>query len=317
MPHTCRSQSASGSTQLGGELVVGRGVGLFDLAHLSPGAAVVSKCTEESYDIVTAIKLARQFGRQAFGENPDSYHGSRPEYPDWVYATLASVCGLRRNAAVFEIGAGTGTATRRLLDLGADPLTAVEPDRRLADFLRMNNPDKALKVVVAPFEDASLEQGAFDLGVSATAFHWLDEGSALVKVASLLRPGGWWAAVWNVFGDDSQPDPFHEATKEVLGPPANPSAGERGIPFGLDSVARLAALKCTGAFDVAENRTSRWPLVLDADQTVDLYATYSNVRARLDRDAVLAEIGHIARDVFMNRVVRNMTTSLYIARRAA
>ncbi len=100
--------------------------------------------------MATATKLARQFGRQAFGENPASYHSSRPEYPEWVYVTLASGCGLRRNAAVFEIGAGTGTATRRLLDLGADPLTAVEPDQRLADFLRTNNPDKALKMVVAP-----------------------------------------------------------------------------------------------------------------------------------------------------------------------
>jgi 16S rRNA A1518/A1519 N6-dimethyltransferase RsmA/KsgA/DIM1 with predicted DNA glycosylase/AP lyase activity len=69
----------------------------------------------------------------------------RPEYPEWVYATLASGCGLRRNASVFEIGAGTDTAKRRLLDLGADPLTVVEPDQRLADFLRTNNPDKALR----------------------------------------------------------------------------------------------------------------------------------------------------------------------------
>jgi hypothetical protein len=83
----------------------------------------------------------------------------------------------------------------------------------------------------------------------------------------------------------------------------------------LDSAARLAALKRTGAFDVVENRTSQWSLVLDADQTVALYATYSNVTARLDREVILAEIGSVARDVFMNRVVRNMTTSLYIARR--
>ena len=172
----------------------------------------------------------RQVGRQAFGENPASYHSSRPEYPDWVHATLAAGCGLRHNAAVFEIGAGTGTATRRLLDLGADPLTAVEPDQRLADFLRRNNPDKALTIVVAPFEDASLEKEAFDLGVSFTAFHWLDEASALVKIASLLRPSGWWAAVWNVFGDDSQPDPFHETTKELVEAPASPSAGKGAFP---------------------------------------------------------------------------------------
>jgi SAM-dependent methyltransferase len=271
--------------------------------------------TQELDVLVTTTKINRQFGRQAFGGNPASYHNSRPGYPDWVYATLVSRCGLRRDAAVFEIGAGTGTATRRLLELGANPLTAVEPDNRLATFL-CSNPDKALKVIVAPFEEAPLEAETFDLGVSATAFHWLDEGPALGKIANLLRPGGWWAAFWNVFGDDSQPDPFHEATKELLGPPANPSAGERGIPFALDSVARLAAIERTGAFDVVESQTGRWPLVLDANQTVALYATYSNVSVRPDRAAVLTEIGRIARDVFANRVVRNMITSLYNARRA-
>jgi SAM-dependent methyltransferase len=232
-----------------------------------------------------------------------------------VYERLRTRCGLGRDVPTFEIGAGTGTATRRLLELGADPLTAIEPDQRLAEFLRTNNPDKALTVVVAPFEDAELEEKSFELGVSATAFHWLDEDPALAKIASLLRPGGWWAAVWNTFGDDSQPDPFHEATKELLGPPANPSAGE-GTPFALDSMARLAALKRTGAFDVVEDTMGRWRLVLDAHQTVALYATYSNVIARHDRQAVLAEIGRIARDGFRGRVVRQMITSLYIARRA-
>ena len=264
---------------------------------------------------IATNKLAREFGRQAFGDNPAGYHVARPEYPEWVYETLTSRCGLRRKTAVFEIGAGTGTATRRLLELGADPLVAIEPDPRLAEFLRANEPDKALTVMVLPFEDAALENAAFDLGVSATAFHWLEEKSALAKIASLLRPGGWWAAVWNEFGDDSRPDPFHDATKDLLGAPANPSAGERGIPFALDIEARMGALKRSGEFDLVENQTSRWSLALDAEQTVALYATYSNVNARSDRKAVLAKLGRIARENFENRVVRNMTTSLYVGRR--
>jgi len=261
-------------------------------------------------------RLTKEFGRQAFGDNPAGYHSARPDYPEWVYDTLTSQCGLRRDAAVFEIGAGTGTATRRLLERGADRLVAIEPDQRLADFLRATHPGKALTVMVSSFEDAALDKDTFDLGVSATAFHWLDEESALVKIASLLRPGGWWAAVWNVFGDDSRPDPFHDATKKLLEAPASPSAGERGIPFALDSAARLAALTRSGAFDLVDHKASRWPLVLDAEQTVALYATYSNVNARSDRKTVLAELGRIAREDFSNRVVRNMTTSLYLARRA-
>ena len=262
--------------------------------------------------MVTARSPAREVGRQAFGENPGRYHSARPPYPEWVYDTLVSRCGLRDRAAVFEIGAGSGLATERLLDLGANPLVAIEPDRRSADFLRANRSDKALEVVVAPFEEAVLEEGAFDLGVSATAFHWLEEDTALAKVAYLLRPHGWWCAIWNVFGDASRPDAFHEATKELLEAPVG--ADERDIPHAL-AEARMSALRRTGAFDTVEHTTSQWPLVLDADQTVALYATFSNLSARTDREAVLDEIGRISRERFGGRVVRNMTTSLYIARR--
>ena len=36
---------------------------------------------------------------------------------------------------------------------------------------------------------------------------------------------------------------------------------------------------------------------------------------RPDREAVLAELGRVARDEFHGRVTRNMVTSLYVARR--
>lgn len=259
--------------------------------------------------------IQRTFGRQAFGGDPGGYHAARPAYPDWVFDLLRERCGDRPNVVTFEIGAGTGTATRRLLELGANPLLAIEPDNRLATFLRETLPDKTLTVVVAPFEEAVLQEASFDLGVSATAFHWLTEDLALTKVAKLLRPGGWWAMVWNVFGDPHRPDPFHEATKTLLNSALSPSAGNGEVPFALDAEARLAALKRTQAFDNVEHRTSAWSLALDPDQTAALYATYSNINIRPDREAVLAELRRIAHDSFHGRVIRNMVTSLYVARR--
>src|SRR3984957_10622484 len=100
--------------------------------------------------------IHRTFGRQAFGLNPGGYHAARPAYPDWVFDVLCDRCGLAANTATFEIGPGTGTATRRLLDLGASPLVAIEPDDRLAAFLRRTLPDEALTVVISTFEEAVL-----------------------------------------------------------------------------------------------------------------------------------------------------------------
>jgi SAM-dependent methyltransferase len=264
-----------------------------------------------------ADHIDRAEGRFAFGDNPAAYHAARPAYPDWVFETLRDRCGLRDGAAVFEIGPGTGIATRRLLDLGANPLVAIEPDQRLATYLRRENPDQALVVKVAAFEDVTLPEAVFDLGVSATAFHWLEETTALAKIASLLRPGGWWAMVSNVFGDDSRPDPFHDATKELLGAPSNPSAGTGNIPFALDHKAREAAIVRAGAFEGFAKWISAWSLSLDADQTVALYATYSNVSRRPDRSAVLAELRRIAAEEFGGRVSRNIITSLTVAKRRA
>lgn len=262
-----------------------------------------------------ASVIQRKFGRQAFGGDPAGYDSARPPYPGWVFDLLHEHCGLKSNAVTFEVGAGTGAATRRLLELGANPLVAIEPDHRLAAFLRKAVPAKALKVVVATFEKAVLQEHSFDLGLSATAFHWIREDSGLSKVAKLLRPGGWWAALWNVFSDSDRPDPFHEATKSLLNGPLSPSAGNGKLPFALDAEARLAALRRTGAFDNIEHRTSTWSIVLDPDQTVALYATYSNIAIRSDRKEILKELHRIALVEFEGCVTRNMVTSLYIARR--
>jgi SAM-dependent methyltransferase len=180
---------------------------------------------------MTEQLIHRAFGREAFGGDPLGYDAARPAYPDWVFDLLCERCGLAPNAVTFEVGPGTGTATRRLLELGTNPLVAVEPDGRLATFLRDTTPNKALTVVLAPFEELELEEASFELGFSATAFYWLAEDLALRKVTTLLRPGGLWAMVWNVFGDSSRLDPFHEETKSILDGPSSPSAGNGETPL--------------------------------------------------------------------------------------
>jgi len=72
-------------------------------------------------------KLPLTYGRQAFGNDPVSYSLARPDYPDALYQRLTDRCGKLSGASVFEIGAGTGLATRRLLALGISSLLALSP----------------------------------------------------------------------------------------------------------------------------------------------------------------------------------------------
>lgn len=265
-----------------------------------------------------SVQLARSFGRQAFGEDPAGYDAARPDYPDWVFETLRERCGLGPGCAAFEMGAGTGKATRRLLAAGADPLFAIEPDARLADFLRASIASPALHVVSATFEDAELPRGELDLGLAATSFHWVEALGGLNKVAGLLRPGGWWAMVWNVFGDDDRPDPFHDATDALLNAgPKSPSQSAKGTASALQTSDWKSAFGRCGAFEDVTFRREAWDLVIDPDQVVALYSTYSNITAYppAERREVLAELRRVAADEFAGRVTRNMVTILYTARR--
>jgi SAM-dependent methyltransferase len=262
--------------------------------------------------------LQRAFGRQAFGEDPEGYDRARPGYPDWVWETLRARCGLGAGATVLEIGAGTGTATRRLLAAGAH-VVALEPDPRLAEFLVRKSGSPALDVRVQPFEALDAPAESFDLILAATSFHWLDEPKALRRIAPLLRRGGWLALLWNVFGDDSRADPFHDATQALLADgPRSP--GEGGKERGSVALAvgdRMSAFGRAGAFQDTGYEARGWELVLDPDEVVALYSTFSEMAARPpdERRAKLAELRRIAADAFAGKVTRNMTTILYTARR--
>jgi SAM-dependent methyltransferase len=263
---------------------------------------------------VPQTTISRAEGRELFGLDPHGYDHARPPYPEAVFDLLVDRCGLARGTATLEIGAGTGIATRRLVALGADPLVAIEPDSRLAAYLREQR--LPIEVLEAPFESARVAPGGFQLAVCATAFHWIDAAIGLARVADALAIGGWWAAWWNVFGDATRADPFHEATKTLLEPLPMGPAG-RNDAYPTDRAARLDDIARTRAFVQLSAHETRWTLVLEAARTRALYATYSSINrlATGERERVLDELERIARDEFGGRVERNMITAVYLARR--
>jgi SAM-dependent methyltransferase len=290
----------------------------------TPGLGGAGKPPDDGRTLARSDDVAaidRTEGRRAFGADPAGYDLARPGYPPRVYDLLRDCCGLRPGTRTFEIGPGTGQATRHLLRMGAAPLVAIEPDERLAVFLRAH-PDGfggAVEVRVTAFEDVELSSGSFDLGVAATSFHWLDGEAAPRKIARALRPGGWWAMWWNVFGDPHRPDEFHEVTQALLaGLGRSPSAGEpRRPPYALDVDARVAELRAAEAFDEFAYETIRWTVTFDAAGIRAIFATFSEVtRLAPDRrERLLDDLAAVAATRFGGRVEKPMVTPVYTCRR--
>ena len=261
--------------------------------------------------------FAREEGRRLFGADPAAYDRARPGHAARVYEVLAERCGLRAGTAVVEVGPGTGQATRRLLELGAEPLVCVEPDPALAAYLR-NAFGARIEIVPAALEAAELPVGAFDLAVAASSFHWVDEALGLARLLASLRPGGWVALWWTLFGDDDHDDAFIDATSPLLdGLASSPSAGEERRPqHGRDVEARFASLHAAG-FEDLEHELAPWHAEWDTTGIRELYGSFSPI-ARLEaepRKRILDGVAEIAERDFGGRVERRLLTTIYTARR--
>jgi SAM-dependent methyltransferase len=140
-------------------------------------------------DIVPRRERARSFGPAAA-----LYDEVRPSYPAvairWALAPLGS--GRHR---VADIGAGTGILTRVVASLGHDP-APVEPDSGMRDRLSTASPNLVVadgSAEALPFPDASI-----DAALAGQSYHWFDREAAHVELARTIRPGGVFAAIWNM-----------------------------------------------------------------------------------------------------------------------
>ena len=262
-------------------------------------------------------RIDRKEGRRLFGSDPAAYDMARPGHAERVYEVLVERCGLGPGTAVLEIGPGTGQATRRLLDLGADPLVALEPDAALAAYLEETLAGR-VEVRIEALEDCELPGSTFDLAAAASSFHWVAEGAGLAKLFATLRAGGWHAMWWTLFGEGGEPDAFIAATSPLLEDlEASPTRGEAGRPaYALDTEARLQALQAAGFVD-AEHELVRWKAGWDTAGIRALYGTFSPI-ARLHavrKAEILDGVARISERDFGGRVERTLLTSLYTTRR--
>lgn len=269
-----------------------------------------------------APSVARQEGRRVFGSDPATFDRARLEYPERLFEILRNRCGLGPGTSVFEVGAGTGIATRALLRLGADPLTAIEADPRMARYLRahLGHHRALVRVVVRPFEEVELAASSFDLGVAATSFHWVSERRGVRKVARLLRPGGWWAVWGTRHGDSTRRSPFHEALQPLYRR-LEGRAYRKPMPDRLRHHLgqRLETLRSLGYFERLSSEILRWTVTLTAERVTALWSTFSDVRSLPARRRrwFLHELERIVEERFGGAVVVPVVTPLYMARRRA
>jgi SAM-dependent methyltransferase len=142
--------------------------------------------------------MADQTQALSFGAAAAEYDRFRPSYP---LEAVRWAVGRPPPAEVVDLGAGTGKLTRVLLAAGYQ-VTPVEPDAGMRDQLAAST--GGVTPLAGFAEAVPLPDASTDAVVAGQAYHWFDRERAHPEIARLIRPGGYFGAVWN-HRDDREP----------------------------------------------------------------------------------------------------------------
>jgi SAM-dependent methyltransferase len=236
----------------------------------------------------------------------DAYAAARPTYPDQIFTDIERVLGRSlAGADAVDVGAGTGIATRLLVERGAR-VVAVEPGPEMLARLLQRSP--GLPAVRGDGEALPLRDGVADLVSYAQAWHWVDVPVAAAEAARVLRPGGALAVWWNdVDAADARWWQRQQERLERMSPGYRREYRSR--PFADE-------LRWTGHFDEVVTLAGRWERRIGIDDYLVWMRSRSYVAAIGDRlgDFLDAERDTVLRAFPGGVVIEPFRTLLVIAR---
>ena len=258
--------------------------------------------------------------RTTFDEAASLYDEVRPGYPNQLFDGIVSLSGIQPTERILEIGCGTGQATVPFARRGYRIL-CIELGENMAAVARRNLEGyPEAEVRTGAFEESSLQEGAFDLAISATAFHWLDPAIAYPKAAGTLREGGSLALFWNVHVHSDASDGFFEAAQRIYEHEAPEIVGpedHKGLPRPHEVPDRTEEIQNTDHFGSIITRHYRWDETYDSWGYLRVLSTYSGHR-RLNHDTrerLFRGLAALIDNRFDGHIVKGYLTTLYVAHR--
>ena len=205
------------------------------------------------------------------------YDAARPGYPSGIYDALGPLDGL----LVLDVGAGTGIATRDLIERGASVI-AVDSGPGVLGRATARTP--GLKAVAADGAILAIRDDVADLVCFAQAWHWLDRSSGAAEAHRVLRDRGRWAGWWSHARADDE-DWFDAYWSAIERSCIGTHRGQRDTDWG-------ATLAESGLFSLDDRVVVPWIREASVDEWMTDQVSHSYVVAlgNKNRERLLQEL---------------------------
>lgn len=140
---------------------------------------------------------------------------NRPGYSLTALKVIGNYVGMEKKSfKVADIGAGTGKLTENLSSLGLTGM-AVEPNEAMRnEGINLFRMEKTFQWSEGSAEVSGLPDNCVDWVIMGSSFHWTDTELALAEFYRILKPGGFFTAIWNP--RDIENNQFHQAVEDII-----------------------------------------------------------------------------------------------------
>ena len=236
-----------------------------------------------------------------FDRHADLYDRARPPYPAALGTRLAELGLLVAGHRALDLGAGSGQATRILVDAGME-VTAVEPGGALVDRLRLLLPE--VHILQATAEAVRAGAGVVRPRDGCHSGPLVRSGCGAPEAAHRTRRPAGRLAVWrNAYGDPSvPPTAFRTRIAEIV---ARRDAPPRPGPDETDTARWAALLQAGGYFATVHAEEFHWSVELDEDGVRGLFTTFSDWSPAEAEQAALAvrELGGTVTEHYLTPLI--------------
>lgn len=213
---------------------------------------------------------------------------------------LARVARDQSRVVVADVGAGTGKLTENLIALGLGGF-AVEPNAAMrAEGQRLCGAERPFAWSEGSGEATGLASGSVSWVLMASSFHWTDPARSLPEFHRILKPGGFFTALWNP--RDLESSEFHRDIERMIHERVpglkRVSSGGKGYTEGLErtlvSTGHFSNLVfCEAAHQVSMTRErylGAWRSVNDIQAQAGPEAFEALMAALAERVSALPEV---------------------------
>jgi len=230
----------------------------------------------------------------------------RPDYAPSAIQEMLSRAGVKKGDDACDVGAGAAHLTLELAKAGLQ-VCAVEPnDAMRANGIKRTEQYPNVLWFEGVGEDTGMESSKFQIVTFGSSFSVCDRQQALAETCRILKPGGYFACMWNHRDLD---DPLQKEIEEVI------KRNISGYTYGTRREDQTAVIEQSGLYGKVEFVSGQVKHQIPAEDFIEGWKSHATVYRQAPAlfEKIVGEIRMTVEALHQETVTVPYTTRIWMA----